>query len=97
MTTETLTMWGNGAVTLPKEWRTQFPTRHFVAMEVPQGLLIRPILDVESYRERDGTVGLRFPSGMDMEEFLSLYRKADAKISAAAKGKRPGRRTSSKA
>lgn len=80
MISETLSMWGNGAVTLPKKWRAQFPTKHFVASEVPQGLLIRPILDIEYYEEKDGTVGLRFPSGMDMDEFLELFRKASKKI-----------------
>jgi hypothetical protein len=37
-------MWGQGAVTLPKKWRSQFDTKHFLAMETSEGLLIQPIL-----------------------------------------------------
>lgn len=81
MVKETLNLWGKGAVTLPKEWRDRYPTTHFMAVEVPEGLLIKPIVDIEYYESEDGTVGLRFPMGIEagsladrLEEELSTMR-----------------------
>ena len=76
MTSETLTLWENGAVTLPKEWRERYGTRHFLAKENERGyLVIMPIIDVEYYEEPDGTCGLRFPSGIEMGEFAELWKQ----------------------
>ena len=80
MVSETLSMWGNGAVTLPKKWRDQFQTKHFMAKETAQGLLIRPILDAEYYELADGTVGVRFPMGIEAGELARRIEKIDRKI-----------------
>jgi len=81
MTSETLTLWENGAVTLPKEWRERYGTRHFLAKENERGyLVIMPIIDVEYYEEPDGTCGLRFPSGIEMGEFSELWKQGTKKI-----------------
>ena len=76
MNTETLNLWGNGAVTLPKEWREQFPTRHFLAVSTPEGLLIKPILDVEYYEGKDGSVGLKFPMGVEAGTLAGRFSEA---------------------
>ena len=84
MTAKTLSLWGNGAVTLPKEWRDQYPTKHFIAEQTSKGLLIKPIMsdesgeddDVEFWEKSDGSFGLHFPKGMDMKEILRRWDKA---------------------
>jgi len=80
----TLTIRPNGSVTLPKEWRDQYPTRHFIAELTPDGLLIKPILKTEYYEQADGSFGLRFPYGMDMEEFEQEIEKSLKKPSKRA-------------
>lgn len=69
MISSTVTLRPNGSVTLPKEWRSQFQTKHFLAEETAEGLLIKPILKVEYRENKDGSFELDFPYGMDMEEF----------------------------
>jgi len=39
----TLKSFNTGQITLPKVWRTKFNTKNFVAEEREDGLLIRPI------------------------------------------------------
>jgi len=81
MTSETLTLWENGAVTLPKEWRERYGTKHFMAKENDQGyLVIMPIIDVEYYEEKNGSFGLRFPTGIEAGELLKLMKQADKDI-----------------
>lgn len=86
MVHETITLWDNGAVTLPKEWRERYGTKHFIARENIQGyLVIIPIMDIEYYESGDGTCGLRFPSGIEVGELIQLWEKAEANLK---KGKR---------
>jgi hypothetical protein len=80
MISQPLIAWGQGAVTLPKEWRDQFPTKHFMALETADGLLIKPILDIEYYEEGEGHFGLKFPMGIDAEELRVKLTKAEAKM-----------------
>jgi hypothetical protein len=79
MISETVNLWGNGAVTLPKAWRERYQTKHFMARENKQGNLeIVPILDVEYYEDEKGNFGLRFPMGIEATELLermSQYKK----------------------
>lgn len=81
MISETLNLWSNGAVTLPKEWRDRFPTKHFLAKENARGYLeIMPILDIEYYESPDGGCGLRFPMGMEMGEFIDRFEEAKKNV-----------------
>lgn len=81
MIDETLTLWENGAVTLPKEWRERYGTKHFIAKENERGfLVIMPILDVEYYENADGSFGLHFPSGIEMGEFVKIMDKMERHI-----------------
>lgn len=70
MDSTTLNLWGNGAVTLPKEWRERYPTKHFLAQEDKQGnLVIKPIVNADYYENEDG-FGLKFPTGIEAGELL---------------------------
>ena len=78
MTSETLNMWGKGAITLPKEWRERYGTKHFLAKENEQGhLVIAPIVNREYYEDTDGSFGLRFPMGVHPKELLELWDEAE--------------------
>lgn len=80
MVNETLTLWDNGAVTLPKEWRERYGTRHFLAKENERGyLVIMPIIDVEYYEDKKGA-RLHFPHGIEMGELLKRMKKAAKEI-----------------
>lgn len=79
MTSQALSMWGNGAVTLPKEWRDQYPTKHFMAVETAEGLLIKPIVDIDYYERDDGAIGLKFPMGIEAGELLKMMKGSPKK------------------
>lgn len=75
MNATTLNLWGNGAVTLPKEWRDRYPTKNFLAIEDDSGnLVIKPIVEVEYYESEKG-FGLKFPTGIEAGELLKLIKK----------------------
>lgn len=81
MNVNTLTLWGNGSVTLPKRWRDQYPTKVFLAEETSDGyLLIKPVVPIEYYERDNGSFGLHFPTGMEAGELLRRMREADKKI-----------------
>lgn len=81
MISEILNLWSNGAVTLPKEWRERYKTKHFIAKENDRGNLeIMPVVDCEYYEDDKGNFGLRFPSGIEAGELLKLWDETEAKI-----------------
>lgn len=90
-----LTLWGQGAVTLPKEWRQQFATKHFMAVVTSDGLLIKPIVEVEYYENSPTDFGLRFPMGMKPERFLELMDEGEKELKAEKRKntRKPRRRT----
>ena len=80
MISTTLSLWGKGAVTLPKKWRDRFQTKNFLAEEDAGGnLVIKPLEDV-IYYEKNGRIGLHFPRGMDGHEFLARLKKAEKSL-----------------
>ena len=80
MISTTLSLWGKGAVTLPKKWRDRFQTKNFLAKEDDSGnLVIQPLQDVVYY-EKKGRVGLHFPQGMPINEFLDRFKTAEKKM-----------------
>ena len=84
---ETLSMWGNGAVTLPKKWRTRFGARHFFAQENELGyLVIKPVLteDVVYYEDEEGP-HLHFPHGIPAETLAQQFQEAHERITAEEK------------
>lgn len=81
MVSKALTLWPNGVVTLPKEWRERYGTKHFLAKETKEGyLVIMPILDVEYWEKKDGSFGLHFPHGIEAGELRRLMDEAGEKI-----------------
>ncbi|MBU1152232.1 hypothetical protein KJ632_05420 [Patescibacteria group bacterium] len=75
-----LKVFGTGQVTLPKAWRDQYKTVNFIAQETPQGLLIKPLLDVVYYEDGDESFGLSFPLGIDAKQLAKNLEKANGKI-----------------
>lgn len=73
----TLKTFNTGQITLPKAWRSKFKTKHFVAEERPDGLLIKPIEstdDVVYYTSKDG-FGLYSDKGIDPADIISQIQK----------------------
>lgn len=67
---KTLKVFGKGQVTLPKEWRSKYDTDQFMAIETPQGLLIKPIEPVVYFEDGD-SFGLEFPTGVSAKELAA--------------------------
>ena len=96
MISETLNLWDNGAVTLPKEWRERYGTKHFLAKEDSNGyLVIMPIIDVEYYERDNGECGLKFPHGIQPEalaeywgESMKILEKEESKNKASKSRKK---------
>jgi bifunctional DNA-binding transcriptional regulator/antitoxin component of YhaV-PrlF toxin-antitoxin module len=77
----TLKAFGTGQITLPKAWREKFKTKHFIAQETSQGLLIKPVVEEGYFYELDsGEFGVNFPLGMDAEKVLSNLKKANGEV-----------------
>lgn len=80
MISEILNLWSNGAITLPKEWRERYQTKHFIAKENERGNLeIMPVVDCEYYEDDKGNFGLRFPHGIEAGELLKLMDEVRGK------------------
>lgn len=70
-----LNLWENGAVTLPKEWRERYQTKHFIAKENSRGNLeIIPIVDAQYIEDEEGNFSLLFPTGITPEELLKKLK-----------------------
>ena len=80
-----LMLWGQGAVTLPKQWRDQFPTKHFLAVQTPDGLLIKPIVEMEYYEKSPTDFGVRFPMGIDAGDLHERVKAINTKLRKEAK------------
>jgi len=94
MVNTTLTLWGNGAVTLPKKWRERYGTKHFLAKENESGhLVIMPIMDMEYYEDEDGTCGLRFPHGIHPTALIELWDQAAKALAQEKNGKKKRKNT----
>jgi bifunctional DNA-binding transcriptional regulator/antitoxin component of YhaV-PrlF toxin-antitoxin module len=82
MVLATLSVQKTGMITLPKKWRDRNPGTTMIAKETPEGLLIKPLIDVEYWEDAKGNFGLHFPSGIDAREFLDMYKKASKRVDA---------------
>ena len=74
-----LTMFGRGQITLPKRMRDKFKTKHFIAQDTKDGVLIRPLyLDTKvSYKEDKGKTSLSFTPPIDAETLLQHLTDAN--------------------
>lgn len=76
----TLKVFGKGQITLPKDWRDKVHTEYFVAEEIPQGLLLKPIIESTYYEIDEENFGLHFPQGIPASKLARELKKANAKI-----------------
>ena len=73
----TLKTFNTGQITLPKARRSKFKTKHFVAEERPDCLLIKPFDasdDVVYYTSNDG-FGIYSDKGVDPADIISAIKK----------------------
>jgi len=71
MSTYTLKLFNTGQITLPKAWRDQFQTKHFVGVETEDGLLIKPLqTDELVYFENKDGMGLYCDKGLPVEDIV---------------------------
>ena len=80
MYSTTITLRPNGSMTLPKKLRSKYQTIHYIAIEVPEGVLLKPMEEIEYYEKPDGTVGVHFPYGMEMNRLLSMVRNVNDEL-----------------
>lgn len=69
-------IFGTGQVTLPKKWRDKFKTKHVIIEEVPQGLLVKPLVPSLYYEADDDNFGVNFPTGISAKELAKNIRKS---------------------
>lgn len=70
-------IFGTGQITLPKKWREKVKTKNVIIEELPQGLLIKPLVSSFFYEVDDENFGVNFPLGIKAEAALENLRKAD--------------------
>lgn len=75
-----LKLFGKGQITLPKIWRDKFDTKLFVAEEVSEGLLIKPLVEKYYYEIDESNFGLYFPSGIEAKKLAKSLKKAHARL-----------------
>lgn len=79
-TLTTAKIFGTGQITLPKKWRQQIQTNNVIIEEIPQGLLIKPLVQSFYYEIDDDNFGINFPLGMKAETLASELKKANGKL-----------------
>ena len=97
MYSTTITLRPNGSMTLPKKLRTKHQTIHYIAMEVPEGVLLKPIEEIQYYEKKDGTVGVHFPYGIEAGRLAKMMRTAINELDqerAVAKRKKASKKSS---
>lgn len=77
MNTFTLKLFNTGQITLPKAWREKFQTKHFVAKETEDGLLIQPLENNQElvYFENKQGFGLYCENGLPVDEMVEKIKK----------------------
>lgn len=77
-----LTVFGRGQVTLPKKMRDKFKTRHYIAQDTKDGILIRPLYMEQQvhFKEGKGEISLSFTPPVDAETLLTDLRKANGAL-----------------
>jgi len=76
MNTHTLKVFNTGQITLPANWRKKFNTKHYLAKETPEGLLIQPILrnEVVYYENKEG-FGIYAENGLPVDDIIAKIQK----------------------
>jgi len=73
----TAKIFGTGQITLPKKWRNKMKTKHIIIEEVPQGLLIKPLVPSLYYEVDDQNFGINFPMGIEAGELAEKLKKSN--------------------
>lgn len=71
-----MSSFNTGQITLPKARRSKFKTKHFIGIETPEGLLIKPVLqesDLVYYEDSEG-FWLYSSSWINPEELISSIK-----------------------
>lgn len=77
----TAKIFGTGQITLPKQWRDKVKTKNVIIEEMPQGLLIKPLVPSLYYETENGDFGINFPLGIEAGELAKQLKKADEGLS----------------
>ncbi|MBI5753685.1 AbrB/MazE/SpoVT family DNA-binding domain-containing protein [Candidatus Peregrinibacteria bacterium] len=80
-TLTTARIFGTGQITLPKQWRSKMKTQNVIIEEVPQGLLIKPLLPSLYYEIDEDNFGINFPTGIEAGELAAKLKQANGKLS----------------
>lgn len=80
-TLTTAKIFGTGQITLPKQWRSKMKTTNVIIEEVPQGLLIKPLLPSLYYEIDKDNFGINFPTGIEAGELAAKLKQANGKLS----------------
>lgn len=80
-TLTTAKIFGTGQITLPKQWRSRMKTTNVIIEEVPQGLLIKPLLPSMYYEIDENNFGINFPTGIEAGELAAKLKQANGKLS----------------
>jgi bifunctional DNA-binding transcriptional regulator/antitoxin component of YhaV-PrlF toxin-antitoxin module len=74
----TLKMFNTGQVTLPKKWREECDTSHFVAEETQEGLLIKPLEEKSKeivYYENKDEFGIYCEAGLPVDKIIAKIQE----------------------
>lgn len=74
-------IFGTGQITLPHKWRKRVNAKHVIIEEVPQGLLIRPLVPTLYYEPNEATFGLNFPTGIEAGKLAADLKKVNERLS----------------
>ena len=81
ITLSTPKIFGTGQITLHKKWRDKVKTENVIIEEVPQGLLIKPLLPTFYYEMDENNFGINFPTGIEASQLAKKLKKANARLS----------------
>lgn len=79
-TLTTAKIFGTGQITLPKKWRQKIKAKNVIIEEIPQGLLIKPLVQSLYYEIDEENFGVNFPLGIEAGELAKELKKANGKL-----------------
>ncbi len=74
-------IFGTGQITLPKKWREKVGAKNVIIEEVPQGLIIKPLVPTLYYENDEDNFGINFPTGIEAKKLAKELKKANEGLS----------------
>lgn len=74
-------IFGTGQITLPKKWREKVGAKNVIIEEVPQGLIIKPLVPTLYYETDEENFGINFPTGIEAKKLTKELKKANEGLS----------------